>query len=209
MAGDEGGVVDGRNERGERTRAAVAAQAAAVASVHGLSGMTLSQLADALGVSKSSIQAAYGTKEAVQLAAVGAATEIFVSEVIAPAMVHAEGLARLHALTEAWLAYVERRVFPGGCFMIATLAEYDSRPGPVRTALAQARRSWLGLLEQQVTAAQAAGDLASTPAAELIAFEIDALLSAANVDRNLSDDSAPLGMARSMIALRLGLDSGP
>jgi AcrR family transcriptional regulator len=198
--------MDGRNQRGARTRTVVAAEAAALASVHGLSGMTLSQLAGALGVSKSSIQAAYGTKEEVQLAAVGAATEIFVSEVIAPSMIEPEGLPRLHALTEAWLAYVERRVFPGGCFMIATLAEYDSRPGPVRTALSKARRSWLGLLEQQAAIAQSAGDLPGEPGAALVAFEVDALLSAANVDRNLSDDTAPLTMARSLIALRLGLD---
>jgi AcrR family transcriptional regulator len=44
--------------------------------------MSLSQLATALGVSKSSIQAAYRTKEDVQLAAVAAASEIFMSEVV-------------------------------------------------------------------------------------------------------------------------------
>jgi AcrR family transcriptional regulator len=55
--------MDGRRERGEQTRRAVAAQAAALASVDGLSGMTLSQLAQALGVGKSSVQAAYPTKE--------------------------------------------------------------------------------------------------------------------------------------------------
>src|SRR6478672_452205 len=112
--------MDGRGQRGDRTRGAVAAQAAAIASVDGLSGMTLSQLGDALGVSKSSIQAAYKTKEDVQLAAVAAA--------IAPAQDVPEGLPRLWSLVDLWLAYVERRVFPGGCFMVATLSEFDSRP---------------------------------------------------------------------------------
>jgi hypothetical protein len=37
----------------------------------------------ALGVSKSSVQAAYGTKEEVQLAAVAAATQIFIASVVA------------------------------------------------------------------------------------------------------------------------------
>jgi AcrR family transcriptional regulator len=166
--------------------------------------MTLAQLATALGTTKSSVQAAYGTKEAVQLAAVAAATDVFVENVITPALAEPEGLPRLEALVEAWLAYVERRVFPGGCFMVATLSEYDSRPGPVRDALARARRGWLKALEREAAAAQAAGDVPAVPAASVLAFEIDALLSAANVSRNLGDDTGPLTMARDLIALRLG-----
>jgi AcrR family transcriptional regulator len=182
----------------------VAAQAAALASVDGLAGMTLSQLAQALGVSKSSIQAAYGTKEEVQLAAVAAATEIFVGAVVMPAQDHPEGLPRLLSLVESWLGYVERRVFPGGCFTVATLTEFDSPPGPVRDALARARQSWLALLEHEAAIAQAAGDIPGTPSPAMLAFEIDALLSAANVSRNLSDDTTPLALTRALIALRLG-----
>ena len=43
------GETDGRRQRGDKTRRSVAAQAAALASVDGLSGMTLAQLATALG----------------------------------------------------------------------------------------------------------------------------------------------------------------
>ncbi|MBL7496560.1 TetR/AcrR family transcriptional regulator [Frankia nepalensis] len=182
----------------------MAEQAAALASVHGLSGLTLSEVAGALGVSKSSVQAAYATKEAVQLAAVAAATDVFVAEVVAPAHAQPEGLPRLSALIEAWFDYVERRVFPGGCFMVATLADFDSRPGPVRDALAASRQRWLDLLERDAAIAQSAGHLPSSPPAAMLAFEIDALLAAANVSRNLSDTTEPLALARSLIALRLG-----
>ena len=198
--------MDGRRQRGDRTRQAVAARAAALASMDGLAGMTLSQLANALGMTKSGIQAAYPTKEALQLAAVDAATQTFVGAVVAPVLGQPEGLPRLTALVEAWLSYVERRVFPGGCFMVATLAEFDSHPGPVRDALAQARSGWLGLLEQQAAAGQAAGEIPASPPAASLAFEIDALLSAANVSRNLGEDPAPLALARSLIAMRLGTD---
>jgi AcrR family transcriptional regulator len=197
-------MMDGRTERGARTRRTFAAQAAAIASIDGLSGMTLSQLAGALDLGKSSVQAAYGTKQDVQLAAVAAAVEIFVSNVVTPATDEPEGLARLQALVEAWLAYVERRVFPGGCFMVATLAEYDSRPGPVRDALARARHGWLKLLERQASIAQTAGDIQTVPAADMVAFEIDALLAAANISRNLSDDTSHLAAVRALITLRLG-----
>jgi AcrR family transcriptional regulator len=166
--------------------------------------MTLSQLARAVGISKSSIQAAYSTKEEVQLAAVAAATDIFVATVVAPAQDQPEGLPRLQSLVALWLGSVEGRVFPGGCFMAATLPEFDSRPGPVRDALARARHGWLALLERQAAIAQAAGDIPSSPPAAMLAFEIDAVLAAANVSRNLSDETAPLAVARALIALRLG-----
>ncbi len=39
----------------------------------------------------------------------------------------------------------------------------------------------------------------------MVAFEIDAVLSAANVARNFSDDTGPLATARALIELRLGL----
>jgi hypothetical protein len=87
--------------------------------------------------------------------------------------------------------------------MVATLSEFDSRPGPVRDALARARQGWLSLLEGQAAIAQAAGDIPSSPPAEMLAFEIDAVLAAANVSRNLSDDIAPLAVARALIDLRL------
>jgi len=200
--------MDGRVVRGDRTRRTVAATAAAVASVEGLSGMTLGRLGEAAGLGKSSVQAAFGTKEAVQLAAIDTASEIFAAAVVAPAADHAAGLPRLMALVDGWLAYVERRVFPGGCFMVATFAEYDSRPGPVRDALARARRSWLGLLEHHAAIAQAAGAIPGSPSAAMVAFEIDALLAAANVARNFSDDTAPLEMARALIGARLGSNRG-
>ncbi len=138
--------MDGRLVKGKQTRQQVAAEAAAMASVDGLCGLTIGRLAETLGLSKGGIQGAFPTKEDVQLAAVEAATEIFVGEVVTPAQDRPAGLPRLMALIDNWISYVERRVFPGGCFMVATLAEFDSRPWPVRDALARARQGWLSLL---------------------------------------------------------------
>src|SRR5688500_16766297 len=147
-------AADGRRQRGDRTRRSVARSAAALASIDGLAGVSLSQVAGELGLSKSSIQAAFPTKEQLQLGAVEAASETFIREVVTPALNESEGLPRLRRLVESWLAYVAHRVFPGGCFMVATLSEFDSRPGPVRDALRRARRGWLELLEDNVRAAQ-------------------------------------------------------
>lgn len=197
--------VDGRRIRGDRTRRRVAQRAAELASVGGLSGLSLGQLAHDLQLSKSGVAALYGTKQELQLAAVAAAREIFVEHVVARTSDAPGGLPRLRALVEAWLRYVEEPVFPGGCFMVATATEFDSRPGLIRDTLAQSRRDWLGLLTQQVNHAQAEGQLTQLPA-PLLAFEIDALLAAANTASNLLDDPTALNTAREILHVRLADD---
>lgn len=194
---------DGRRARGDRTRRAVALLAARLASVEGLSAVSLGRLSDGLGVSKSGIATLYGTKEDIQLAAVDVAREVFVAHVVSPALEAPPGLPRLRALADAWLRYVEGRVFPGGCFMVATAAEFDSRPGPVRDALAQARSDWLALLAREVAQAQADGELPGlTP--ESAAFEIDAVLAAANIALNFGGAPDPVATARTVLSARFG-----
>ncbi|WP_425569410.1 TetR family transcriptional regulator C-terminal domain-containing protein [Nonomuraea salmonea] len=38
-------------------------------------------------------------------------------------------MPRLRALCAAWVSYLERQVFPGGCFFVAAAHEFDGRPG--------------------------------------------------------------------------------
>lgn len=201
----EGGRVDGRRVRGDRTRREVAARAAEVASQAGLSGVSLDQIARELGISKSGVAAAFGTKQDLQVAAVRAASDIVREHVIEPALAERRGRPRLRALVDAWFTYVEDRVFPGGCFMAATLPEFDSRPGPVRDALLDARAAWLDLIAGEVAHMQEAGELDDTLPADAIAFEVDAVLAAANLDRNLSDGRSALAQARSVLRARLGI----
>ena len=196
-------MTDGRRARGETRRTALAEHAAALASLDGLGAVSIARVAEAISAPKSSVQAAYPTKQDLQLAAVAAATETFVREVIKPALNAEEGLERLRALVQAWFAYVERRVFPGGCFMVANLAEFDSHPGPVRDALATARKQWLRALERQARIAIDNGALGASPNAAQRAFEIDALLAAANLDRNLNGSEEALHAADELIQLRL------
>ena len=196
-------MTDGRRARGKTRRAAMAEQTAALASLDGLGAVSIARVADAIGAPKSSVQAAYPTKQDLQLAAVQAATETFVREVIKPALNTEEGLERLEALIQSWLAYVERRVFPGGCFMVANLAEFDSHPGPVRDALATGRRQWLRALERQARIAIDNGALDPSPNSVQRAFEIDALLASANLDRNLNASEEALHAAAELIQLRL------
>src|SRR3954468_17318982 len=99
-----------------RTHQAIIARAVAVASVEGLGGLTIGRLAADLEMSKAGVLGHFGTKEELQLEALGAAREIYRREVWEPARDAAPGRARLLAIADAWLSYLARDVFPGGCF---------------------------------------------------------------------------------------------
>ena len=114
-----------------------------VASVEGLEGLSIGRLATELDMSKSGLFAHFGSKEELQVATVRAAAAIFVHRVIRDAEERFEpGLARLRAVLDSWLGYMERGTFAGGCFFAAATVEMDGRPGPVRDAVAAQMRSW-------------------------------------------------------------------
>uniref|UniRef100_UPI0031E430B9 TetR/AcrR family transcriptional regulator n=1 Tax=Saccharothrix mutabilis TaxID=33921 RepID=UPI0031E430B9 len=191
--------VDGRVERGEQTRRQILRRAAEIASVEGLEGLSIGRLATELEVSKSGVFAHFGSKEELQLATVRAAAKIFVDEVVTPALDLPPGVARLELLLEGWLAYSERRTFPGGCFFYAVQAEFDARPGRVRDAVAEYGRSWNALVRETV---EGVPDLAVD--AGQVAFELVAFLEMANAQSVLHDD--PAAYTRARAAVRSCLD---
>lgn len=172
-------ISDRRLLRGARTRHSVARHAVDVASIEGLTALSIGRLAADLGLSKSGVQALFGTKENLQVAAVDAAREAFLDAVVRPAETAPRGVARLRILIEQWIAYVEAPLFPGGCFRAANVAEFDSRPGPVRDALFRDQQDWQNVLAGELRHAIDAGQIADLDA-DLTAFQIDAVLCAAN-----------------------------
>ena len=201
---DASALLDGRRERGRRTRESILETAVQLAPVEGIDGITIGRLARELGMSKSGLFAHFGSKEELQLATIDAAREIFVETVIAPAREAERGLPRLQALMDHWLAYMRREVFKGGCFFDAVRGEYNSRPpGPVRDAVWADFASWSEILVNRVKAAQAAGHLDPEADPEQVAFELDALGGAANVRFQLDRDEAWFERAREAIGARL------
>jgi AcrR family transcriptional regulator len=191
-----------RRSDGEKSRATILEAATRLATVDGLDGLSIGNLAEHIGMSKSGLYAHFGSKEELQLATIDAASEIFVREVIEPARA-AEGAARLEALADSFLSYLERRVFPGGCFFAAAQAELDTVPGPVREKLREAGRRWLDYLERQVRGAQELGDLDPAEDAAQLAFELDAMLKMGTAVFVLQDDAGALERARRGVTTRL------
>src|SRR3954465_11861213 len=135
-----------RRADGERTRSAILRGAASLATVDGLDGLSIGNLATAIGISKSGLYAHFGSKEELQLATVAEAERILTEEVIEPALAARPGLPQLAAAGEGFFSYVQRRVFPGGCFFAATSLEMGARPGPVKDRLAAIQSDFTELL---------------------------------------------------------------
>jgi AcrR family transcriptional regulator len=179
---------DGRKVRGDRTRRAILTAAVNVASVEGLEGLSIGRLASELRMSKSGLFAHFGSKEELQVSTVRAAAAIFVHRVIRPAEERFEpGIARLQAMLDDWLDYMERGIFAGGCFFAAATVEMDGRPGPVRDAVATQMASWAELLADCARVAIERGELVPDTDPEQLAFELDALGTAVNSGWQLHD----------------------
>ena len=186
------------------TRAAVTQAAVDRASVDGLEGLTIGGLAGEVAMRKSSVFSLFGSKEELQLATLDAAVEQFTEEVWAPVADRQAGLPRLLALCDSWLAYHEREVMPGGCFLTTATVEFDARPGPLRDAVAAVMKRWFGVLEREVSAAVDAGDLPTGTESADVAFQLNALAAAASYGFKLSRDPEVFDRARRSMRHALG-----
>ena len=195
--------VDGRVERGERTRQQILDAAVHIASVEGLEGLSIGGLAQKLAMSKSGLFAAFGSKEDLQLATVDHAAQIFVGQVVRPAMAAPRGLPRLWALCDAKLGYSRKEVFKGGCFFAAASAEFDGRPGPVRDRIAAHMKAWLQVLVGAVERAKQEGHLRPDLDPGQLGFELDSYAMGANWGFQLFGDAGAFDRARSATKARL------
>jgi AcrR family transcriptional regulator len=190
--------------KGERTREAILDEAARLATVEGLDGISIGGLAAVTGMSKSGLYAHFGSKEELQLATIDAARASFIREVVSPALSGVpDGRERLVALCEGFLSYVERRVFPGGCFFVVASAELGPRTGPVHDRVAGYQREWSDLLRQTAREAGAKGDLGAGVEPDQLAFELGAMLAGSNIVAVLHSDDAAIERARRAIRERL------
>jgi AcrR family transcriptional regulator len=194
---------DGRLARGLRTRTAVLDAAVSLATSRGLDGLSLGQLAEQLGVSKSGLFAHWRSKEDLQLATVERAREQWVEQIVLPALGAPRGVRRLWALHEKRIEFYAARVLPGGCFFANAGFEYNERTGAVHDLLVVALDDWAKLLERLVAEAAGAGQL--DPAADVpqLAFEIDAAGVAMVYKSRLFDPAIAYQQSRSAVLTRL------
>ncbi|WP_329790412.1 TetR/AcrR family transcriptional regulator [Lentzea sp. DG1S-22] len=178
------------------TRQRILDRSLAIASAEGLEGLTIGRLAAELGMSKAGLLGHFGTKEALQLAVVDQAAEVFLREVPGKVEQMPSGLPRLIDVCEAWVSYLEREVLPGGCFFTAATAEFDGRSGRVRDALAGMNALWRRDLRIHIRRAVNDGDLGPDTDADQLIYEILGVMLALNHFLQLEHDSTAPRRAR-------------
>ncbi len=197
----------GRRTRsdGRRSRETILREAGQLATVDGIDGLSISRLAEAVGMSKSGLFAHFGSKEELQLATIEAAGALFAEQVVEPALTAPTGLARLQQLAENFLRHVEEGVYPGGCFFASVAAEMDTHPGPVRDLAVKLTQDWFEQLERAIRDAQAEGAIDRSEDPEQLAFELDAYLLLANAVFVATQEPTPMRRARRALERRLEL----
>lgn len=178
-------------------------EAASLATVDGLEGLSIGNLADALGMSKSGLYAHFGSKQELQLATVREAGRIFQGEVVEPALAAEPGLAQLVAVCDAFFDYLKRRTFPGGCFFAGAALEMGTRPGPVKQLVAEFQRGFVALIRDFAREAVQRGQLPGDEDLAQLAFELNGIILAADANFVLHDDETALELARQVVRRRL------
>jgi AcrR family transcriptional regulator len=192
-----------RRSDGERSRTAILREAAQLATVEGIGGLSISRLAQAVGMSKSGLFAHFGSKQELQLATMETASAVFSERVLEPALSAPSAIERLRRLAENYVLYVEAAIFPGGCFFASVASEMDTHPGPVRDVAIRFMTAWLELLEATIRDAQSEGALDEELDPAQLAFEIEADLLLSNALFVIAPESRPTDKARRALAHRL------
>jgi AcrR family transcriptional regulator len=189
---------------GLRSRRTILQAAARLATTHGLDRLSIADLAEHAGMSKSGLYAHFGSKEELQLATVDTANEIFDAEVTEPASRAAPGIDRLSAIADRYIDHLERRVFPGGCFFASAAAELRDQPGPVRGRIAAFHVGWMARLLEHALIARDHGQLAPDEDVDQLAFDLESAMIHAHSTFSFSGDRTVLDLARRAIQVRLG-----
>lgn len=183
------------------TRERIIERSVAIGSVEGLEGLTIGRLATDLGMSKAGVLGHFGTKQALQLAALYGASGMFSRLVWEPVAGLPPGMKRLRAFCEAWIVYLdrERAAFPGGCLFVTASMEFDARGGPVHDTVARFLLRARRILVNDLRIAVEAGELAPDTEPEQLAFEMHGLYLGLNQELQLfADATAPARTRRAL-----------
>jgi AcrR family transcriptional regulator len=190
--------------KGEQTRTAILDEAVDLASQIGFNALTIGQLAERTGMSKSGLFAHFRSKEVLQLATLERGRERFTDLVIRPTLSAPRGVARVRALLDHWLLW-ETQALQGGCIFVSGSIEYDDQPGPVRDALVRSELDWAEFIQTVARAAISEGDFRADLDTEQFAFVLQGLIYAFHHTSRLLGD--PKAVAHARAGLEQLLDS--
>ena len=189
---------------GERTRSAILRAAASLATVDGLEGLSIGNLAAAIGMSKSGLYAHFGSKQELQLATVEEAGRIFADEVVQPALAAPAGGGQAGGGVRGVLRPPGAPHLPRRVLLRRGGAGDGHPPGPVKEAVAAFQGRFVDLLRGFAATAIKQNELAAGEDAGQLAFELNGIILATDTNFVLHDDPAVLDLARQVVQRRLG-----
>jgi len=129
-------------KKGEATRARIVDAAARLAAVRGLTAVSLGDVAEAVGLSKSGLFKHFDSKEDMHMAVVERVTDRFREFVWCPAETRPPGRGRLETVFERWLHWCDSEWAESGCPILQLSVELDDQPGPLRDFLQKSLRAF-------------------------------------------------------------------
>ncbi|MCM5679626.1 TetR/AcrR family transcriptional regulator [Schlegelella sp. S2-27] len=128
---------------------------------HGFQGAALSELTEAMGLSKPSLYAAFGDKEQLYLKALARYRDERLAPPVRVLSAEGEGRAAVEAYLRSMAKLFADPAMPGGCFIVNGLADTGGTTTPpgVQQALQDALRGAERLLRQRIEQAARDGEL--------------------------------------------------
>ena len=182
-----------RVTKAHQTRDRILSEALRQGTIRGFSAVSLADVAEAVGLSKSAVFKHFGAKDALQLAVVERLVQDFTGAVWRPAAQFSPGRQRLDLILDRWLAWVDGESGDGGCGLIQAQIEFDDQPGALRERLKAQQTRWNRVLVREFSAL--AGGLINLDQAQQAAFEFRGLMLGYNQSRRLLNDDASRKLA--------------
>jgi len=184
--------------KGDATKARILDETGRQAALKGFGAVSLNDVAEAVGLSKSGLFKHFESKEAMELATLDQGFDRFVAFVWAPAEALPAGRPRLEAVFDQWLDWTEVENAAGGCLIMAASIELDDQPGPLRDLLLRRVKQWRKSLAREMKALRDP-ELSDEDAA-IAVFQMKSYVLGHNDAKRMMGDSTARKAARAAFA---------
>jgi AcrR family transcriptional regulator len=174
--------------KGEETKEKILNTALSLASIYGLQDLSIGRLATESRLSKSGLFAHFNSKENLQTQIIQRVTDLYIQNVLVPALVFPRGIPRLRAIFHNWKRWVDGETLPGGCLALASAVEFDDRPGVVRQEVVEMVQSLLDMLSRSARIAVEEGHFYPDTDTNQFAYELNSIMCGYHMSSRLLKD---------------------
>lgn len=180
--------------KGEATKARIVQEAARQAAIRGLAGVSLNDVAAAVGLSKSGLFKHFDSKEAMEMEMLTDLFSRFRELVWVPCEALPAGRERLEAVFDRWMNWCDVEHVESGCPVRAFAIELDDQPGPLRDLMHQTLNRWYRTLARDFAAMR--DPPLSEDEAKLAVFQFKSFIFGHGEESRLMGDEDSRKMAR-------------